>query len=125
VFFLLLVLVAPFASLLAVNQLGLTLGFTSIWQASLFLLIAPFIEEWALRAGLQAWIEREWGKPHVANFLVSLLFVGLHWQGQGVQVFLWFIPSFALGELWRRNRSLSQCVVVHIWFNCTLWWVSH
>lgn len=124
VFFFLLVLAAPFASFLAVNQLGLTLSFLSIWQASLFLLIAPVIEEWALRAGLQDWIESKWNKPHLANFLVSFLFVVLHWQGQGFLVLLWFIPSFALGELWRQSKSLSQCVAIHIWFNGSLWWFS-
>lgn len=115
---------SPAAAYLALQQFGLGLEIQSIWQATLFFLIAPLVEEWALRAGLQEWLAEHFKRPHLANLLVALVFAGLHWQNQLNVALLWLIPSLALGELWRQRKSLSQCVAMHAWFNATLWWMS-
>jgi len=115
--------VAPLVAWLGAS-LGLSLNLSSVRDWLVFLLIAPVLEEWLFRSQLQHEVIRRFTGPHTANLLVSFLFMAFHWQGQGMLVFLWLVPSLALGELWRKHGNLLLNVFMHSWFNASLWWVS-
>jgi Type II CAAX prenyl endopeptidase Rce1-like len=115
---------------LAHRHLGLSLqpqGWVH-WVA--FLLVGPWVEEWALRRQLlpecARWLHHRWPRraPWVANGLVSLVFVALHHGMAGSMAWLWFIPSWVLGMVWFRFQRLSVCALVHTWFNVSLLVVS-
>ncbi len=111
---------------LAHRHLGLSLqpqGWVH-WVA--FLLLGPWVEEWALRAQLlpecTRVLSRWWPRiaPAMANGGVSLIFVALHHGMAGSMAWLWFIPSWVLGMVWFRFQRLSVCALVHTWFNVSL-----
>lgn len=103
--------------------LGLVVGG---WRdAAVFFALAPFLEEWVLRANLQAGLQRRLaGSGHAANAVASLCFAALHAPWAGWLCVLWCVPGLALGELWRRRASLAMNVALHAWFNLALWWWS-
>jgi membrane protease YdiL (CAAX protease family) len=81
------------------------------------LLLAPLLEEWIIRAGLQEWLMRHhWGA--VLTLLApaaafSLLHLGAGWHAvAGV-----FLPGLVLGLIFRRWRDWRLCVLVHALFN--------
>lgn len=99
------------------------------------LLLAPLLEEWIVRAGLQEWLMRRSASPAVAGgagtagglalqlstllsallpvlipaACFSLLHVGAGW-GAAAAVFL---PGLALGLLYRRWRDWRLCAAAH------------
>lgn len=90
------------------------------------LLLAPALEEWALRSvalnSLYSFLQTRLG-PHarwVANGLVSVVFVLLHLHTAGPMAWLWFFPSWALGMVWFRFRKWWACALTHAWFNAAL-----
>ena len=118
------------AAWLAHRQLGLSLqpqGWVH-WMA--FLLLGPWVEEWALRRQLlpecARWLNTRCPRqaPWVANGVVSLIFVALHHGMAGALAWLWFIPSWVLGMVWFRFQRLSVCALLHTWFNVSLLIVS-
>lgn len=115
---------------LAHRHLGLSLqpqGWVH-WVA--FLLLGPWVEEWALRRQLLPecvrWLQPRWPRhaTWIANGLVSLVFVALHHGMAGAMAALWFIPSWVLGMAWFRYQRLSVCALLHTWFNVSLLAVS-
>jgi uncharacterized protein len=83
--------------------------------ASLFrlLLLAPLLEEWIMRAGVQEWLMRRgchavlvFGVPALA---FSLLHVASGWQATAAV----FVPGLAFGLVYRRWRDWRLCALVH------------
>jgi Type II CAAX prenyl endopeptidase Rce1-like len=105
-----------------------------LWAWLGYLLLAPALEEWAMRSvllqELSAWLHRrlprqgEYLTDGLANGLVSALFAAMHHGVAGSLAWLWFVPSWLLGALWLRFRSLGMCVLAHAWFNAALILVS-
>lgn len=114
---------------------GLGLRPQGWWPWLLALVIAPGLEEWALRAVLlptladklarwappdQATVHAQW----LANGLISALFVLLHQGTAGTMAWLWFFPSWVLGMVWFKFKSWGVCALTHAWFNAALIVVS-
>lgn len=111
------------AAVFAVDS-GVSLVIGSLRDAVVYLVLAPVLEEWVFREGLQRELSRRSQRPHSANLIVSAVFIVFHWQGQGLSLILWVAPALALGEVWRRHESLCINVLLHIWFNLALWLAS-
>lgn len=86
------------------------------------LLLAPLLEEWVVRAGLQEWLMRRNWRPGAAGATLtlmapaagfSLLHLGAGWH-VAASVFL---PGLALGLIYRRWRDWRLCAFVHALFN--------
>ena len=138
-----LVLAAPLVSWAAHAMLGSRLDPAS-WSGTVrgsmawlwVLAVAPVVEETILRSLLQPGLQHELrrvrlakpfplgkqlpGHGHIANLLTALVFALLHWPAYGAMALWWVIPSLAIGEVWRRNSSWYQCVLLHAWFNVSL-----
>lgn len=87
------------------------------------LLLAPLLEEWIVRAGLQEWLMRRHPRPGAALAVLapaacfSLLHVAAGWSAAAAV----FPPGVALGLLYLRWRDWRLCAVVHALFNgCAL-----
>ena len=117
----LIVLMAPLAAWFAAH-VDITLPLRSLRQLLVFLVLAPGLEEWVFRYHFQEELTTWLGRPHLAHLLTALIFMALHWQAQGALLLLWLIPGLALGEIWRRHRSLALNFAVHAWFNLCLWY---
>jgi membrane protease YdiL (CAAX protease family) len=117
-------LAAPLSAWIAHRFAGLGLDLEGARDALVFLLLAPLLEEWIFRHGLQQALSRRWGAAHRANLVASIAFVALHAPTAGLWAVLWIVPSLALGEVWRRHRRLGLNVAMHAWFNACLWWMS-
>jgi membrane protease YdiL (CAAX protease family) len=82
------------------------------------LLLAPLLEEWIMRAGLQEWLMRRYPKaPLLALLAPAAVFSLLHlgagpWAAAAV-----FAPGFALGLLYLRRRDWRLCALLHAFFN--------
>jgi membrane protease YdiL (CAAX protease family) len=86
------------------------------------LVLAPLLEEWIVRAGLQEWLMRRNSRPGAAGATLtvllpaagfSLLHVGVGWHAAaGV-----FLPGLALGLIYRRWRDWRLCASVHALLN--------
>jgi membrane protease YdiL (CAAX protease family) len=86
------------------------------------LLLAPLLEEWIVRAGLQEWLMRHDSRPGAAGVTLtvllpavgfSLLHLGSGWHAAaGV-----FLPGLALGLIYRRWRDWRLCALVHALLN--------
>lgn len=107
---------------------GLGLPVAGWRDAAVFFVLAPLLEEWVVRAQLQAWLEQRLRglrhAGHWAQVLATLFFAALHAPSAGWLCVLWCLPGLALGELWRRRSSLAMNAGLHAWFNLALWWVS-
>jgi Type II CAAX prenyl endopeptidase Rce1-like len=100
------------------------------WPWFMYLVLAPCLEEWALRAmllqELAQWLQR-WRPAHapwLANTLISALFALMHQSVAGPKAWLWFFPSWVLGMTWFKFRSWFICALSHAWFNAALILVS-
>lgn len=82
------------------------------------LLLAPLLEEWIVRAGLQEWLMRRYpGAGALALLAPAAVFSLLH-LGAGPANAAWvFVPGLALGLLYRRWRDWRLCALVHALFN--------
>jgi membrane protease YdiL (CAAX protease family) len=99
------------------------------------LLLAPLLEEWIVRAGLQEWLMRRpfFGPQRHAAIqaarlpavlpavlpivlqlvLPALFFSALHWRA-GAQVAVQvFLPGLAFGLLYRTTRDWRHCALAH------------
>lgn len=99
------------------------------------LLLAPLLEEWIVRAGLQEWLMRlpdqgprpdrggavqaAWQRSVVQIVLPALFFSALHWRA-GAQVAVQvFLPGLAFGLLYRATRDWRCCALAHALSNAT------
>jgi membrane protease YdiL (CAAX protease family) len=76
------------------------------------LLLAPLLEEWIVRAGLQAWLLQRW--PAAPALLASAaafsaLHLGAGWQAAGMV----FGPGLLMGWTYQRWRDWRLCAVLH------------
>jgi membrane protease YdiL (CAAX protease family) len=83
------------------------------------LLLAPVLEEWVVRAGLQEWLIRR-RLPHGGALPVALsaiAFALLH-LGSGMHaVLLVLAPGVAMGVLYQRTRDWRLCALLHCGMN--------
>jgi membrane protease YdiL (CAAX protease family) len=86
------------------------------------LLLAPLLEEWIVRAGLQEWLMRRYAQPGAAGATLTVLlpsagFSLLHLgAGAGAAAGV-FLPGLALGLLYRRRRDWRLCALAHALLN--------
>src|SRR5690349_24562557 len=75
------------------------------------LLLAPVLEEWVVRAGLQEWlIRRSAPVPVVVSAAAfALLHVGSGWHAAGLVL----APGLALALLYQRGRDWRWCALAH------------
>jgi len=81
------------------------------------LLLAPVLEEWVVRAGLQEWLMRR-GGPAVHSVALSaaafaLLHLGSGWRA----VLLVLAPGAVLALLYQRSRDWRLCALLHCGMN--------
>lgn len=86
------------------------------------LLLAPLLEEWVLRAGLQAWLIRHAAhhgrQAGVLPVAVSVTAFGLLHAGAGARaVLLVLAPGFVLALLYQRGRDWRWCALLHCGMN--------
>jgi membrane protease YdiL (CAAX protease family) len=84
------------------------------------LLAAPLLEEWIVRAGLQAWLLQRsafagggLGAPLLAAGAFSALHLGSGWQAAAMV----FGPGLVLGLVYGRWRDWRLCALLHALFN--------
>jgi membrane protease YdiL (CAAX protease family) len=84
----------------------------------LLVVVAPVLEEAALRAGLhEALLARRWS-PTATNLLTALTFAALHMAVQGSwQGALVAGPALLIGAAYNRWRQLRWCVLLHAAMN--------
>ena len=88
------------------------------------LLLAPLLEEWVVRAGLQEWLirralagRREATAGTAPVFWSATAFSLLH-LGSGWQAALLVLPpGLALAMLYQRGRDWRACALLHCGFN--------
>lgn len=83
--------------------------------ASLFrlLLLAPLLEEWIVRAGLQEWLMRRNGHAAVVLGAPALAFGLLHAASGWLAMVAVLLPGLAFGLVYRRWRDWRLCALVH------------
>jgi uncharacterized protein len=86
------------------------------------LLLAPLLEEWVVRAGLQEWLIRRdrQGTParRLAPLAVSTLAFGLLHAGAGGSAALRVLgPGLLMGLLYQYRRDWRQCALLHCGLN--------
>ncbi|WP_342113305.1 JDVT-CTERM system glutamic-type intramembrane protease MrtJ [Pseudoduganella sp. OTU4001] len=85
------------------------------------LLLAPLLEEWVVRAGLQAWLLPR-SSAATAVLASAAAFSALH-LGSGAQAAaLVFGPGLAFGLAYQRWRSWQLCAALHA--ACNGWALS-
>jgi membrane protease YdiL (CAAX protease family) len=81
------------------------------------LLLAPLLEEWVVRAGLQEWLIRRTAFAPVPVILsaaaFALLHVGSGWRAAGLVL----APGLALALLYQRSRDWRWCALAHCGMN--------
>lgn len=80
-------------------------------------LVGPFVEEIVFRGLLQPAFERAWGWAlgSLLNGLVFALMHPTHFVAAAV-------GSVVMACVWRRTRSLRDCIVVHVGYNIAISW---
>jgi membrane protease YdiL (CAAX protease family) len=83
------------------------------------LLLAPVLEEWVVRAGLQEWlIRRTDGRTRAAPVALSAAAFALLHAGSGWQaVLLVLAPGLVLALLYQRRRDWRLCALAHCGMN--------
>lgn len=86
------------------------------------LILAPLIEEWIVRAGLQEWLMRRSSPPGwhggVSSVVLPALFFSLlHARAGELAVAQVFLPGVALGLIYQGKRDWRLCALVHAFFN--------
>lgn len=86
------------------------------------LLLAPLLEEWVVRAGLQEWLIRRaqagavWGR--LAPVAVSTLaFSLLHAGAGGMAVLRVMGPGLLMALVYQRSRDWRRCALLHCGLN--------
>jgi membrane protease YdiL (CAAX protease family) len=107
--------------------LGLRDGGCSARAAVMLLVVAPALEEVVLRAGLHAWLSRQWsnhalGCFSLANVLVALVFAALHAMNQAsLPILATAVPALLIGWAWEAGAGrLLVPVLLHAWYNLCL-----
>jgi uncharacterized protein len=81
-------------------------------------LLAPLLEEWIVRAGMQEWLMRRYPGHGALALLAPAAFFSLLHLGAGPANAAWIlIPGLALGLLYLRWRDWRLCALVHALFN--------
>ena len=97
------------------------LTFISPW--AWMLVIAPVLEEWVFRAGLQEWlIRRAWRVPVVIAVSAAAFAAAHAWVYPGWTWLLLLMPGAALALLYQRTRSVCWCIGAHSAMN-GVWWL--
>ena len=78
------------------------------------LVLAPLLEEWIVRAGLQEWLMRRWAGNTPLAVLApaagfSLLHAGAGWFAAAAV----FTPGLAMGLLYWHRRDWRLCAAAH------------
>lgn len=86
------------------------------------LLVAPLLEEWVMRAGLQEWLIRRQpcpaGPGSLAPPVWSAAAFGLLHLGSGwLAALLVLPPGLVLALLYQRTRDWRACALLHCGFN--------
>lgn len=83
------------------------------------LLLAPVLEEWVVRAGLQEWlIRRTDGRARAASVALSAAAFALLHAGSGWRaVLLVLTPGLVLALLYQRRRDWRLCALAHCGMN--------
>lgn len=76
------------------------------------LLLAPLLEEWIMRAGVQHWLLQRC-RPASALFVSALLFAALHGAAGWQQAALVFWPGLLFGAAYQRWRDWRLCALLH------------
>lgn len=115
---------------------GYRLVLNDLPSAAVALLLAPLVEEWVLRTGLQqgllrAFTQRSWvtAKAEAMSVLLcTLVFALIHLDqftwGAVLRCAPWLAPGSVLALAWCWRRRLSDCVLLHFYFNIALAWAS-
>lgn len=99
-----------------------------IWY---LLLAAPFWEEFFFRGGVQRlltwypWGRKQFMRLSWGNWTTSLFFVAVHLPFQGMAAVAILLPSLVLGWLFDRYGRILLCMLLHIWFNLSLFLAGH
>jgi len=112
------------AAMLVVGQ-GKQSGWPTLRVWFFVVLVAPLLEEFIFRGGLQAWLfekpffcRRPLLNISFANLLTSFIFAAFHVLSQPI---LWaasiFFPSLVFG--WARDKtgSVLPAMLLHAWYN--------
>lgn len=86
------------------------------------LLLAPVLEEWVMRAGLQHYLIDQFRQSRCAAKLLPILgstaiFSILHLAGGWMVVASVFVPGFFLATLYQLTLDWRLCAVTHAVFN--------
>jgi uncharacterized protein len=83
------------------------------------LLLAPVLEEWVVRAGLQEWlIRRADGRARAASVALSAAAFALLHAGSGWRaVLLVLAPGLVLALLYQSRRDWRLCALAHCGMN--------
>jgi membrane protease YdiL (CAAX protease family) len=82
------------------------------------LLLAPLLEEWIMRAGVQEWLMRRHpGADALALLAPATVFSLLHLGAGAANAAAVFLPGLALGWLYLRRRDWRLCALLHALFN--------
>ena len=86
------------------------------------LLLAPLLEEWVVRAGLQEWLIRrrhpdtgreDWVPVSLSAGVFALLHLGAGWRA----VLLVLPPGLVLALIYQRSRDWRLCALAHCGLN--------
>lgn len=99
----------------------------TVHDALLLLLVGPVLEEYVLRAGLQAALSHVLAKrrPLIGSALTiiacALVFALLHLQHGASAALALSAPAVAIGVLYQMTGSWRACACLHIGFNWLAW----
>ena len=81
------------------------------------LLLAPLLEEWVVRAGVQAWLVRRGVQGGASMALSACAFALLH-AGSGWRAALLVLPpGLVMAWLYQRSRDWRLCALLHCGLN--------
>ncbi|MFZ4478795.1 MAG: CPBP family intramembrane glutamic endopeptidase [Rhodoferax sp.] len=117
------------ASWLALNSGLPPVKLANLQQALWMLVCAPVIEEVVFRRILQKnlgdFLSQRFSQHSAAvcaALISAVVFALCHGYRVGPQwMVLWLVPGLALAEIWRRERSVWICILVHAYFNGSIW----
>lgn len=82
------------------------------------LLLAPLLEEWIIRAGLQEWLLQR-ASPATAVVASALAFSMLHLGSGLTAAALVFWPGLLFGAAYQRWRDWRWCALIHALCNAS------
>jgi hypothetical protein len=93
------------------------------WTVVLLVVLAPWLEEVVLRAGLQEQLLRRGMHPLATNLLCAAAFALMHGMTRSWLLAAWVIlPALLLGAVYARKRRLGPVVALHSAMNFV--WLS-